>query len=102
MIQNNISSDASADDDGGTGHQINVAEADIWVDAPNGDFRLTADSAARGTGVTIAAITKDIVGTAVPQGANHSVGAYEFPIQLVVRSAAKAVAHSPARRVTRS
>lgn len=100
-VANNISTDATGDDDGGTGHQINVAEADIWADAPNGDFRLTADSAARGTGVTIAAITKDIVGTAVPQGTNHSVGAYEFPIQLVARPAARSAARSPAKVVTR-
>ena len=87
VIQNNISTDATADDDGGTGHQINVDEDDIWVDAANGDFRLTADSKARGAGVTIAAVTKDIVGTAVPQGADHDVGAYEYKIPSALRGA---------------
>ena len=84
-VGNNISTDATADDDGGSNHQINVDEDDIWVDAANGDFRLTADSKARGAGVTIAAVTKDIVGTAVPQGADHDVGAYEYKIPSALR-----------------
>jgi len=103
-VGNNISTDATADDDGGTGNQINVAEADIWVDAANGDFRLTEDSLARSTGLAIAGVTEDIVGTAIPQGADYNVGAYAFPVQrvqLVARPAARPTARSPANVVTR-
>lgn len=101
---NNISTDATADDDGGTDIQINVDEADIWADAPNGDFRLTADSLARSTGLAIAGVTSDIVGTAIPQGADYNVGAYAFPaqrVQLVSQPAARPTARSPASLVTR-
>tara|TARA_B100000745_G_scaffold249676_2_gene171744 strand:+ start:2200 stop:8475 length:6276 start_codon:yes stop_codon:yes gene_type:complete len=105
-VGNNISTDATADDDGGTGNQINVAEADIWADAPNGDFRLPADSLARSTGLAIAAVTSDIVGTDIPQGANYNVGAYAFLVRVVggmgkiVRSPAGLVSYNPSRLVT--
>jgi len=105
-VGNNISTDATADDDGGTGNQINVAEADIWADAPNGDFRLTADSLARSTGLAIAAVTEDIVGTAIPQGVNYNVGAYAFLVKVaggigrIVRSPAGLAAYNPSRLVT--
>ena len=77
VIQNNISTDATADDDGGTGHQINVDEADIWVDAPNGDFRLVHGSKAKDKGVAIAEVVTDITGVQRPQGGYHDCGAYE-------------------------
>jgi len=80
VIQNNISTDATADDDGGTGHQINVDEDDIWVDPTNGDFRLVPESVARDAGVAIAAVTSDIRGLKRPQGSLLDCGAYEFRI----------------------
>jgi len=79
-IQNNISTDATADDDGGTNHQINVDEDDIWVDPTNGDFRLVPESVARDAGVAIAAVTTDIRGLKRPQGSLSDCGAYEFRI----------------------
>jgi hypothetical protein len=74
---NNISTDATADDDGGSNHQINVDEDDIWVDAPNGDFRLVHGSKAKDKGVAIAEVVTDITGVRRPQGGYHDCGAYE-------------------------
>jgi hypothetical protein len=77
---NNISTDATADDDGGSDHQINVDEADIWVDAPNGDFRLKSTSVAIGAGVTIASLTTDVLGSSRPKGGSYDAGAYEYTV----------------------
>ena len=78
VIQNNISTDATADDDGGTGHQINVDEANIWVDADNGDFTPKSSSPARHAGKTISAVTVDIFGTSRESGYPYDVGAISY------------------------
>jgi hypothetical protein len=62
VIQNNMSSDATADDDGGTGHLINVAAADVFKDAGNGDFTLSFGSVAQNAGKKLAAVPTDIFG----------------------------------------
>ena len=79
VIQNNISTDATADDDGGTGHQVSVAAADIWTDAAGGDFSLPLDSAAHRTGKRLADVTHDALGRPRPQWGGHDVGALLRP-----------------------
>ena len=78
-VGNNISTDATADDDGGTNHQISVDAADIWVDAANGDFRLVRGSKAKDKGVAIAEVATDITGRRRPEGGAMDVGAYLSP-----------------------
>jgi len=81
VIQNNISTDSTADDDGGAGHQVDVDEDDIWLDPANGDFTLPVTSNAVGAGVSIAGLTHDILGR--PRlGRPYDVGAYAFPRHL--------------------
>jgi len=78
VIDNNISTDATADDYGGTGNQIDVDAADIWNDPANGDYTLKIDSPARNAGTTIADVADDIIETTRPQGKQYDVGAYEL------------------------
>lgn len=75
---NNISSDATADDDGGAGHQIDVDVDDIFVDPDNGDFTPKSSSPARHAGKTISAVTVDILGTSRESGYPYDVGAISY------------------------
>jgi len=77
---NNISSDATADDDGGSGNLIDQTDTDILTDPSNDDFRLKSTSAAIGAGVTIASVTTDILGTSRPKGGSYDIGPYEYTV----------------------
>ena len=77
---NNISSDATADDAGGSGNLIDQTDTDILTDPSNDDFRLKSTSAAIGAGVTIASVTTDILGTSRPKGGSYDIGPYEYTV----------------------
>ena len=77
---NNISSDATADDYGGSGNLIDQTDTDILTDPSNDDFRLKSTSAAIGAGVTIASVTTDILGTSRPKGGSYDIGPYEYTV----------------------
>lgn len=49
-----------------------------FLDAPLGDFRLTAGSPAIDAGQSLALVPTDLAGRARPRGASHDLGAYEF------------------------
>lgn len=60
---NNLSSDATADDFGGTGHVINETDTDVFIDPANDSFFLKDGSAAIATGKDLSAdFTTDAVG----------------------------------------
>ncbi len=73
----NLSTDATADDVGATGAQINKVAADTVV-TPATDGRIKAGSAALNNGITLAGFSDDIVGTARPQNASWDIGAFEI------------------------
>jgi len=75
VIQNCISSDGTADDDGGTGHQVDVTAAELFTDAAGSDFSLARGSKASGTGVAIADCKVDYFGRRRPEGGAMDVGA---------------------------
>jgi hypothetical protein len=86
---NNISSDATADDDGGTGHQIDVDVDDIFVDPDNYDFTLKVGSSARNAGATVASVTTDLLGVPRPQGTAYDIGALELLVKAGFSTTAK-------------
>lgn len=57
-LKNNISGDGTADDYGGSGHQVNVVENDQYWDGPNGNLRLLP--------------TSDAIGAGLDEGANNA------------------------------
>mgnify|MGYP003120897427 CR=1 FL=1 len=78
-FNNNISSDATADDFGGTSNQLNERATNIWQDGDNYNFNLKTNSVAIDFGKTVAAVTTDIVGISRPQpvGGSYDIGALE-------------------------
>jgi len=79
--QNLVSDDSTADNSGGTGHQVDQVIADVWTNAAGGDFTLPVTSNAVGAGVSIAGLTHDILGRP-RRGRPYDVGAYAFPRHL--------------------
>lgn len=69
---------------GGLGDSVQIGknghrEGDpLFVDAPNGDFRLTEASPAIDNADSLNGIKKDCVGNPRPQGIGVDIGAYEF------------------------
>lgn len=84
-FNNNISSDSTADDFGGSENQINKSSFHIWEDASEENFNLfnftsgptKSYSAAINSGKTLAYVTDDILGSARPQGTAYDIGAIE-------------------------
>ena len=83
-FNNNISSDATADDFSGANHQLNEKAENIWSDAANNDFSLTKSSVALDKGKTIVGLTTDILGRARPQpeGGSYDIGALERKVKI--------------------
>ena len=85
MFNNNISSDGTADNFGGTGHQLKASASEIWKDAPNNNFNIPLSSIALNSGKTLSAVTTDMFGTSRPQSDYYDIGAiersYKIPIQ---------------------
>jgi hypothetical protein len=50
----------------------------LFVNADSGDFNLTAGSPARNTGVTVALVASDAIGTVRPQEGTPDIGAFEL------------------------
>jgi hypothetical protein len=77
-----ITSDATADDAGGTGNQINISEASMtFTDAANTDFHISSGSTLKDQGVDLSGdanlpVTDDIGGQA--RDATPDVGAHEY------------------------
>jgi hypothetical protein len=85
-VSNCIASDASLTGAFGVGAvdcQENVLAADIFTDPATFDLTIPWGSVAINTGVAIAEVTDDILGTARPQGALYDVGAYEYVSPMV-------------------
>ena len=74
-FNNNIGSDPTADDFGGSNHQLNETADNVWQDASNSNFNLFGQSVALNNGKTIAYVTTDIAGTSRPQ---PELGAYDI------------------------
>ena len=83
-FNNNISSDGTADDFGGTNNQLNETSANVFADAANNDFSLKKDSVALNFGKTISAVTTDIIGTSRPQGTAYDMGALEKIVKTAI------------------
>lgn len=73
---NNISSDGTADDFGGTGHIVDETDTNIFTNPAENDFTLKSGSAAIGAGKDVASVTNDILGSARPAG-GYDIGAYQ-------------------------
>ena len=56
----------------------NISGNPVFADAANNDFSLLFGSPAIDAGQAIAAVTKDIAGTARPQGSAYDIGCYEY------------------------
>ena len=75
---NNLSDDATADDEGGTGHLINQTDTDVFTDPSNDDYTLKwPDSPALDAGKTVASVTDDIIDTSRPQWNAYDMGCFE-------------------------
>ena len=79
-FNNNISSDATADDFGGSSHQINKTAESIFVDASSSKFSLYTGSLAVDNGKDIGLFPSDAIGTSRPQGSAYDVGALELVV----------------------
>jgi len=77
VFNNNISSDNTADDFGGSYHQLNEIVSNIWGAATSLNFKLTKTSVALNFGKTISSVTTDMVGISRPQGKSYDMGALE-------------------------
>jgi len=74
-------SDGTADDFGGTGHLVNIAPGDAFVNFGAGDFSLKITSPLIDAGVDASAllgISTDIAGTTRPEGLAWDIGAWEY------------------------
>ena len=84
-FNNNISSDGSADDFGGTNNQTSVVASNVFthlnddsdINSPATDFSLPSPSLALDKGKAISFVTTDIEGTTRPQGSAYDIGAFE-------------------------
>ena len=76
----NISSDTSADDFSGSGHQLNARGGQIWADESSLAFTLLSTSLALDMGKTILAVTTDMVGVSRPQGDKYDIGPLEYVV----------------------
>jgi hypothetical protein len=74
---NNASSDATADDAGGSGHLTGITAADCVVGTTT-NFSPKPGGPLIGAGKTIAEIVSDIIGTTRPQHGAYDIGAFEF------------------------
>lgn len=73
---NNASSDATANF--GTGNIINLAATAAFTAPATYDFSIPTGSPLKDAGVAIATVTKDIAGTARPQGSAYDIGVWEY------------------------
>lgn len=74
----NVSSDATADDFGGSGHSVSQSAASLFVNPGSGDLTPLASGALYDTGADLSAsFTTDMFGTTRPQGAAWDIGAIE-------------------------
>jgi hypothetical protein len=73
-----ISTDATADDLGGAGNQINKTAASLFVNAAGNDLRAKTGSSLIDAGVDLSGtFTTDILGNARPKGSAYDIGAFE-------------------------
>ncbi|MCE9586679.1 hypothetical protein K8R04_05230, partial [Candidatus Uhrbacteria bacterium] len=78
-----VSSDATADDFGGSGNLINQNFYDLFADPLHGDFRLRPGSALIDAGANLSAdFTTDIVGRTRPASGPWDIGAFEYVQQI--------------------
>lgn len=84
VVQNNIAINFSTNlnNQAGSGATLTSnlttgSASTIFTNAAGGDFTLKLGSPAIDTGVTLVAVTVDIIGTARPQGTRYDIGAYE-------------------------
>jgi len=84
-FNNNISSDGTADDFGGSSNQINVSLSSVFSDAESNDFSLKKNSVAFNFGKTIGAVTTDILGVSRPQGTAYDIGALERVVKVSIQ-----------------
>jgi len=66
-------------------HSLIATPAQLFVDAADDDYRLSATSPAADAGQTQADVPTDIVGIARPQGPAYDIGAYERPIDEIFK-----------------
>jgi|GEM_PF-1104396 len=82
-IANNLTNKQIRSRNGGTGNiysNYTQAQANWYVNAANGDLRLSGSpTAAVDQGVALADVVVDLDQTARPQGAGYDLGAYEIP-----------------------
>lgn len=85
------SSDATADDFGGSGNIVNIVPADCFTDPTNGDLTLKSGSPLIDAGADLSAsFTDDILGNTRPSFGAFDIGAFEkqynHPAEAAVRS----------------
>lgn len=84
VSSNNLSSDATSDDGGGSGHKINKPASDQFVNVTS-DFNLKTTADAKDAGKSISSFSADAVGKSRPQGSAWDMGALEFPVSSAAR-----------------
>lgn len=78
-VLNNISHDGTADDNGGSNNQVNVA-ANLLFRDPGTDNRLRKSASAKDRGTPLQyEFNTDVCGVHRPQFAEWDIGAYEYP-----------------------
>lgn len=79
VSSNNMSSDATADDAGGSNHKVNKTASDQFVNVLS-DFNLKATADAKDAGKTLFSFSWDARGVTRPQGPAWDMGALEYPV----------------------
>ena len=83
-FNNNISSDSTADDFGGSSHLVNKTASQIFEDVSSNVYSLSSSSIALDAGKTLSAVTDDIVGVSRPQNLIYDIGAFETKVADVI------------------
>lgn len=78
---NNISSDGSADDYGGTGHIVNTPAQNVFESTTDSNLRPSGE--AINAGKTQASFSIDALGVSRPQGAAWDIGATEKVVTIL-------------------
>jgi hypothetical protein len=88
IFNNNISSDLTSDDFGGSDNQISKTASEVWDDAENNVFSISKTSIAYDSGKTLPLVTEDALGKSRPQGDYYDIGPIERAQETAEPSAA--------------